>query len=102
MYGDCLRMKRSQGDTASDYNETTTMDNTASLSGKATVLANSTITTANMTEAATSPEQKITAGPVRSMGVRGKPLAPQPPPHYHHHLLLWHPHPRLRMPENSS
>ncbi|EDW48552.1 uncharacterized protein LOC6609889 [Drosophila sechellia] len=71
MYGDCLRMKRSQGDTASDYNETTTMDNTASLSGKATVLANSTITTANMTEA-TSPEQKITAGPVRSTVVRGK------------------------------
>ncbi|XP_039483672.1 uncharacterized protein LOC120446667 [Drosophila santomea] len=71
MYGDCLRMKRSRGDTASDYNETTATDNGASLSGKATVLTNSSITTANMF-AATSPKQKNATGPVRTTVVRGK------------------------------
>ncbi|XP_043644681.1 uncharacterized protein LOC122614216 [Drosophila teissieri] len=67
MYGDCLRMKRSRGDTAGDYNETTAMDNAASLSGKATVLTNSSITTANML-AATSPKQQNITGTTRVRG----------------------------------
>ncbi|EDV55170.1 uncharacterized protein LOC6547288 [Drosophila erecta] len=70
-YGDCLRMKRSQGDAASDYNKTTAMDNSASLSGMATVLTNSTMAMANMF-AATSPKQKNTTGPGRTTGARGK------------------------------
>ncbi|XP_017077040.1 uncharacterized protein LOC108111912 [Drosophila eugracilis] len=72
MLGDCLRMKRSQGDTASDYNETTTMGNNASLSGKATLVANITTTGNTGTTGTTSSKQKITAGPKRTTGVYGK------------------------------
>ncbi|XP_017014399.3 uncharacterized protein [Drosophila takahashii] len=68
LMGHCLRMKRSQGDAAIDYNKTKVTGNDASLNLKATLLANSTATTA----ATTSSKEKITAATKRTTVDHGK------------------------------